>query len=374
LQFGVPESRQASHILIAVDKSAGAEAKAKARAQAEQIANEVKKSPTSFAELAKKYSQDPGSAAKGGDLGSFSRGSMVKAFDDAVFSMKVGEISSPVESEYGYHIIRLTGITPGQARSFEQARPEIEKEIKKQLATRQFAELAEKFNNIVFEQSDSLKPAADLLKQSTRTSGWITRNGAPDAELNNPKVIQAIFSEDVRVNKRNTEAIEATPGTIVAARVTEYKPSSLQPFEQVKAGLDKKLVQQKANELASAEGRQQLEQLRQGQVPALSWGTPQLVSRADAKGLPEPVLRQLFKANTKALPAYTGVEAPGGGYMLMKITRVVEPEKIDRTQQNALSQGLAQLLGEEQLGAYIASLKQKQKVKINKEKFEKSPS
>ncbi|MGZ5094674.1 MAG: SurA N-terminal domain-containing protein [Burkholderiales bacterium] len=373
-QFGVPESRQASHILISADKSASNDAKQKARAQAEQIYNDVKKNPASFAELAKKNSQDPGSAAKGGDLGTFSRGSMVKAFDDAVFNMKVGEISPPVESEYGYHVIRVTGITPAQIRSFEQARPEIAKELKKQLATRQFAELAEKFNNTVFEQSDSLKPAADLLKQTPRTSGWITRSGAPDVELNNPKVIQAIFSEDVRVNKRNTEAIEVGPGMIVAARVIEHKPSAMQPFEQVKTVIDKKLLAQRASQLAAEEGRKQLDELRQGKAPAVSWSTPQLVSRADAKGMTEPVLRQVFKADTKTLPSYTGVEAPGGGYMLMRITRVVEPEKIDRAQQNSLSDGLAQMLGEEQFGAYISSLKQKQKVKINKEKFEKSQS
>jgi peptidyl-prolyl cis-trans isomerase D len=299
---------------------------------------------------------------------------MVKAFDDAVFSMKVGEISAPVESEYGYHIIRLTGITPGQVRSFEQARPEIEKELKKQVATRQFAELAEKLNNTVFEQSDSLKPAAELLKQAPLTSGWITRSGAPDAQLNNPKLLQAVFSEDVRVNKRNTEAIEVAPGTIVAARVIEHKPSTMQAFEQVKTGIEKKLVQQRANQLAAEDGRKQLEQLKQGSASSLSWSTPQLVSRADPKGMVEPVVRQVFKADTKSMPSYTGVEAPGGGYMLVRITRVVEPEKIDRTQQNALSEGLAQMLGEEQFGAYIASLKQKQKVKINKERFEKAQS
>jgi peptidyl-prolyl cis-trans isomerase D len=373
-QFGVPESRQASHILIAVDKSANSEAKQKARAQAEQVSNDAKKNPASFPELAKKYSQDPGSAAKGGELGSFSRGSMVKAFDDAVFGMKVGEISGPVESEYGYHIIRLTGITPGQTRSFEQVRPEIETELKKQVAARQFAELGEKLNNIVFEQSDSLKPAADLLKQTPRTSGWITRAAAPDAQLNNPKLIQAIFSEDVRANKRNTEAIEVAPGTIVAARVVEHKPSAMQPFDQVKTAIDKKLVEQRANQLAAQEGRQQLELLRQGKGPALSWSTPQLVSRTDTKGMPAVLARQVFKADAKNLPSYTGVEAPGGGYMLIKVTRVVEPEKIDRTQQNSLSEGLAQVVGEEQFGAYLASLKQKQKVQINKERFEKSQS
>ena len=372
-EFGVPEQRQASHILIAVEKGATADAKQKARARAEQIQAEVKKNPSSFAELAKKHSQDPGSAANGGDLGTFSRGSMVKAFDDAVFTMKVGEISPPVESEYGYHIIRVTGVTPGQTKSLEQVRPEIEKELKKQRAGRRFAEAAESFNNIVFEQSDSLKPAAELLKEAPRTSGWITRAGGEDARLNNPKLLQAVFSEDVLVNKRNTEAIEVASGTIIAARVLEHKPSAMQPFDQIKASIEKKLVQQRANQLAAQDGREQLEALRQGKSVALSWSAPQLVSRTNTQGLTEPVLRQVFKAQIAKLPSYAGLEAPGGGYMLLKVSRVVETDKVDRTQQQALAEGLAQVTGEEQFAAYIVSLKQKANVKLlNKERIEKS--
>lgn len=370
-QFGVPESRQASHILIAVDKGAGDEAKQKARARAEQIQGELKKNPASFAELARKHSQDPGSAAKGGDLGSFNRGSMVKSFDDAVFKMKEGEISPLIESEFGYHIIRLTGITPGQIRSFEQARPDIEKELKKQRAVRMYAEVAEKFNNVVFEQSDSLKGAAELTKTAPQQSAWMTRTAAEDAHLNNPKILRAIFSDDVLVNKRNTEAIEIAPGVLFAARVSEHKPSAMQPFEQVKSAIEKKLVQTRASQLAAQEGRQQLEQLQQGKTANLTWGPTLLVSRTQPKDLPEPVLRQAFKADTAKLPAYTGVEAPGGGYLIIKITRVVTPQKIDRAQQNSVSEALAQMIGEEQFGAYVASLKQKSKVTINKAQFEK---
>jgi peptidyl-prolyl cis-trans isomerase D len=370
-QFGVGETRQASHILIAVDKSAGDDAKKKARAQAEQIYNDVKKNPAAFADLAKKHSQDPGSAAKGGDLGTFSRGSMVKAFDDAVFGMKVGEVSPPVETEYGYHVIRVTGINPAQMKTFEQARPEIEKELKKQQAAQLYAKAADEFNNKLFEQFDSLKGAAEIAKASPRTSGWISRAGATDPLLNNPKLIQAIFSEDVRVNKRNTEAIEIAPGAIVGARVIEHKPSALRPFAEVKAAIEKKLVQTRASQLAAQEGRNQLEQLRQGKAVDVAWEAPQLISRADNKGLPEPVMRQVFKADTAKLPSYTGVEAPGGGFVLIKVTKVVDADKTDRAQAKSLNEGLAQVVGEEQFNAYLASLKGKAKVKIDKEQFEK---
>jgi peptidyl-prolyl cis-trans isomerase D len=369
-QFGVPESRQASHILIAVDKAAGADAKQKARALAEEIHAAVSKNPGAFADLAKKHSQDPGSAAKGGDLGSFTRGSMVKAFDDAVFGMKVGQISPPVESDFGFHIIRVTGITPGSTRSLAEARGEIENELKKQRAGRLYAELAEKFNNTVFEQSDSLKPAAELVKQAPQQSGWITRAGAQDARLNNPKFIQAIFSEDVLLNKRNSEAVEVAPGTLVSARVIEHKPSAMRPFAEVKGAIEKKLVETRASQLAAQEGRRQLEALRQGKGVELAWSAPQLVSRADPKGLTEPVLRQVYKADAAKLPAYTGVEAPGGGYMLLRISKVVEPQKLDRAQQKSLGEGLAQVLGEEHFAAYVLSLKQKAKVSLNKAQIE----
>ncbi len=370
-QYGVPESRQASHILIAVDKTAGDDVKKKARALADEVYAEVKKNPSSFAELAKKHSQDPGSAAKGGDLGTFVRGSMVKAFDDAVFNMKAGEISPPVESEFGFHIIRVTGITPSQARSFDQARAEIEQELKKQRSARLYAEMAEKFNNTVFEQSESLKPAAELAKQAPRQSGWLTRSGAAEPQLNNPKLLQAIFSEDVLVNKRNTEAVEVAPGTIVAARVIEHKPAAMRPFGEVKSEIEKKLVQTRASQLAAQEGRRQLEALRQGKDAQVSWSAPQIVSRADPKGMPATVLRQVYKADAAKLPSYTGVESADGGYMLLKITRAIDPEKVDRAQQKSLSEGLAQVLGEEQFSAFVESLKQQAKVSINKAQLEK---
>jgi peptidyl-prolyl cis-trans isomerase D len=265
----------------------------------------------------------------------------------------------------------VTGITPGQARSFDQARAEIEQELKKQRSARLYAEMAEKFNNTVFEQSESLKPAAELVKQAPRQSGWLNRSGAADPLLNNPKLLQAIFSEDVLINKRNTEAVEVAPGTIVAARMIEHKPAAMRPFGEVKSEIEKKLVQTRASQLAAQEGRRQLEALRQGKDAQVSWGAPQIVSRADPKGMPATVLRQVYKADAAKLPSYTGVESADGGYLLLKITRAIDPDKIDRAQQKSLSEGLAEVLGQEQFSAFVESLKQKAKVSINKAQLEK---
>lgn len=369
-QYEVREERQASHILIGVDATASAEAKQKARVQAEAIYKQVKQNADRFAELAKQHSQDPGSAANGGDLGYFGRGTMVKAFEDAAFGLKAGEISAPVETRYGFHIIRLTGVKGGQSSLFEEVRGQIEAELKKQRAGRKFSEIAENFNNVVFEQAESLKPAAELAKASPQQSAWITRERA-DAPLNHPKLLPAIFSEDVLKNKRNTEVIEVAPGVLVAARVIERKPAAVQPFDEVSGAIVRKITLQQAGQLAAQEGRAQLEKLRQGKDAQVTWAPPQLVGRADAKGLSEPVLKQAFRADTAKLPAYTGVDNPLGGFALIRITRVVEAEKIAPERQKAFAEGLRQMLGQEEMLAYIASLKQKADVKVSKELLEK---
>src|SRR5262249_17043916 len=156
---------------------------------------------------------------------------------------------------------------------------------KKQAAARAFAELGDRFNNMVYEQSESLKPAAELVKSTVRTSGWITRAHAGEALLNNPRLLQAVFSEDVLKNKRNTEALEVGPGMLVAARVAEHKDASVQPFEDVKALIEKKLALREATRLAAQDGKAKLEQLKQGKSAPVTWSAPQLVSRSGAKDL-----------------------------------------------------------------------------------------
>src|SRR5262249_9746281 len=152
--FTTSEERHASHILIAAPATASAEDKAKAKALAEDVLKQVKAAPSKFGELARKHSQDPGSAEKGGDLGSFGRGLMVKPFDDALFAMKAGEITGPVETQYGYHIIRLDGIKGGQVTPFEKVKAQIADEARKAKAGKAYSEAAEKFNDTVYEQFD----------------------------------------------------------------------------------------------------------------------------------------------------------------------------------------------------------------------------
>ncbi|MGQ0524181.1 MAG: SurA N-terminal domain-containing protein [Betaproteobacteria bacterium] len=369
-QFETRQERQASHILITVDAGASAEDKQKARMRAEELAKQLRQKPERFTEAAKEHSQDPGSAANGGDLGYFGRGTMPKPFEDAVFAMKPGEVSAPVETQYGFHIIRLTNVKGGEGRSFEDARKQIETELKRQQAGRSFAELAEHFNNVVFEQSESLQPAAELAKSPVRQSDWITRTHAADQILNHPRLRETVFSDDVISNKRNSQVVEAAPGVLVAARLLERKPATMQPLAEVAAAIEKKLVQQRAAQLAAQEGRERLEKLRQGADADVKWGGPQLVGRADAKGFGEAVLRQAFRADVAKLPAYSGVDGPNG-YTLIRVSKVVESEKIEPERRKQITEALRQLRGQEAMLAYVESLKRKEPVRISKELVEK---
>ena len=372
-QFEVRESRQAAHIFVSADAGSGAEARQKARARAEKIHQQLLKAPAGFAEMAKKESEDPGSAANGGDLGFIGRGSMkdVPEFEAALYQLKPGEISAPVETRLGYHIIRLTAVRPAQSKGLDEVRGQIEQELRKQLAGRRFAELADGFNNVVYEQSESLKPAAELIKTAPQVSGWITRLGAAEPLLNYPRLLAAIFSDEVLRNKRNTEAIEVAPGTLVAARVVEHKPESVQPFEEARAALEKRIALRAAGRLAVEEGRRLLGELTQGKSVQIAWSAPQIASRAEFRNIPEPVVRQAFRLDTSKLPAYAGVENPQVEYTLVRVSRVQEAGDLPPEKAGEISGALRRVLAQEVMAAYVAALKQKSGVTINKEFLEK---
>jgi peptidyl-prolyl cis-trans isomerase D len=247
-----------------VAKQASDADKQAAKMKAEQVLQQIKQSPGKFAALAKENSQDTLSAVKGGDLGMFGRGAMVKPFEDSVFSLKVGEVSGLVQTDYGYHIIKLQAVKPAKIQALSEVKSLIAQRLKSQHAIDKFAELAEKFNNTVYEQSDSLKPAAELAKASVQHGVWLSKGQAP-VGLWTEKVLQAVFSEDALKNKRNTAAVEVAPNTVLAARVIEYKPASVRPLSEVSAGIQQRLEKQQAAELAVQQGRKLLEQLQRGE-------------------------------------------------------------------------------------------------------------
>ncbi len=369
-RYQQPEERRASHILILSEGG-----KDKAKAKAEEVLKEVQKNPARFADLARQHSQDPGSAQKGGDLGFFGRGMMVKPFEDTVFKQKEGEISGLVESEFGYHIIKLAEIKPAKQRPLEQVRAEIEEELKRQAATRKFAEAAETFNNMVYEQSDSLQPVAETFKLKIQQSGWLPKSQDPQllaalGPLSNEKVLKALFSEDSVKNKRNTEAVEIASNTLLAARVLEHVPASTRAFDTVRADIEKFLKAQAEQVQAKAAGEARLAELIKGE-DKLSWSSARSASRLTARNLqlPQVVLQAIFKADVQKLPAYVGVNV-GNDYMLYKIAKVIQPEKIEDAQLKALRTEYGSIVAQEELSALLTSLRSRYGVEINQAALE----
>jgi len=351
-EFATQEQRQASHILIAVSRQASAEEKSAARAQAERLLQQVKAAPAKFAALAKQYSQDPGSAANGGDLGMFGRGMMVKPFEDAVFSLAVGQVSDLVETDFGYHIIKVTAVKPSRVQPLSEVRALIEQRLRAQQAADRFAELAERFNNAVYEQSDSLQPAAELVGAKVVSGIWLSRDRQPD-ELWTAKALQAVFADDVLKDKRNTAAIEVKPNTLLAARVTAHQPATTRPLAEVAGGIRQLLQRQVAMRAAEEQGKMLLAALQVGENKRLSWKPGQRVSRAQRSELNPALLRQIFTADTGKLPAYVGVADPQQGYVIARIDAVQEVAAIDPAKRERYAQQVRQVTGEALLTAYL---------------------
>ena len=362
--FGRPEERQASHILINVAASAPQAEQDAARIKAEKLLAQVKQDPAKFAKLAKQFSQDPGSAAKGGDLGLFGRGMMVKPFEEAAFSLKQGEISALVKSDFGYHIIMLTAIKPARVLSFEEAREGIVNKLRQQKAGEKFAELAEKFSNAVYEQSDTLKPAAEIAGAKIEQSGWLVK-GVPGAEPWNAKSLQAVFSEDVVKNKRNTPAIEVAPSTLVAARMLEYKPASVKPLSDVQVVIQQRLVREQATILAAQQGKTDLEQLQKTGKTSLSWAQAQTVTRGQHGALDVNLVRQVFRVDAAKLPQYVGAEVTQGGYTIVRVDAVKGGDRPDEAKLVRYVQQLRQMSGDEIFHAYLADAKSHATIKVN---------
>jgi peptidyl-prolyl cis-trans isomerase D len=321
------EERKASHILIAAGKSATSDERLKAKNQAADLLAKIKKSPASFSELAKKNSQDPISAANGGDLGFFARGSMVKPFEDAVFSMQPKQLSEIVESDFGYHIILLTEIKAPKKRSFAEVKPDIESELKKQMAQKKFAEAAEIFTNTVYEQSDSLKPVADKLKLEIQSAQNITRQAPQGVRgvLANNKFLSVLFSSDAIDKKRNTESVELGGNQLVAGRITGYTPAQTQPFAEVKARAQAILTQRMSLDLARKEGTMKLSELTAAPDTApAQMSSPIVVSRDVLQQQSPKLVEAVLRASSAKLPLWLGVDLGAEGYRVVRLNKVVE--------------------------------------------------
>jgi peptidyl-prolyl cis-trans isomerase D len=358
------EERRASHILLTVPAGASSADKQKVRERAQALLDQLRQNPAKFAELAKANSQDPGSAEKGGDLDFFARGAMVKPFEDAAFALPKGAISDLVESEFGFHIIQVTDIKTPPVRPFEAMRADIEADLRKQQAQKLFADSAETFTNMVYEQADSLQAAAERLKLSVQTAKGVTRQARPDAGvLGNEKLLAAIFAPESVEKKRNTEAIETAPSQLVSARVVQYQAAHTRSLAEVRDEVRNLLVAQRSAELAREAGAQQLKAWKEG-ASAAAMPKVVTVSRDAAQGLAQPVLTAALSVPTQTLPAWAGVSLGGQGYAVVRVDKVL-PRVARDTQAAAQEvQQYGQWWASAEAQAYYDTLKERFKVKI----------
>jgi peptidyl-prolyl cis-trans isomerase D len=364
-RLATQEERRASHILITSQKGAPAAERDKAKAKAQSLLDAVKKAPATFAEVAKANSQDPGSAVKGGDLDFFARGAMVKPFEDAAYALKKGDISDLVESDFGFHIIQLTDIKSAKQRSFEEAKPELMEEVKKQQAQKKFAEAAETFTNAVYEQSDSLKPIADKLKLEVKTAANVTRTAAPGATgvLANPKFLNAIFSTDAIEKKRNTEAMELASKQLVSGRIAQYTAARTLPLAEVKDRVRQRLTAVHSFDMAKKEG---MEKLAAWKAAPASAAMPDavVIARNQPQNLPIQIVEAAMKADTAKLPDFVGVEVPGRAYYVAKINKVLPPVAADEATVKQARTQVAQAAVSAEDQAYYSLLKERFKTDI----------
>ena len=366
-RYKTDEQRRASHILIAAGKDAPAADKATAKAKAEKILAQLRKSPNEFAKLAKENSQDPGSAERGGDLDFFGKGMMVKPFEEAAYALKEGDISEIVQSDFGFHIIRLTALKAATTRPLSEVKANITDEIRRQQVGKKYSEMAEIFTNMVYEQPDSLKPVADKLGLKIETISGLTRKPTTaypkTAAYNQPKFLSAIFSDEATKNKRNTEAIEVGPRFLIAGHVIDYKPVTYSPLAQVRQQVEESIMLLETEKLALKTGEAKLAELRNGGTADFS--AAKTISRNNNSSTPPPAVYAIMKADANKLPAYVGVNLGGMGYRIFRINKIVE-QPADQASAKSEEQQVNEFLAAQEMAAYLGVIKKRANAEILK--------
>ncbi len=366
-KFQNQQQREASHILLAISKNAPPAEKAKVKAKADDILSQIRKSPKEFEVLARKFSQDPESAKKGGDLGAFGRGMMVKPFDDAVFSMKVNEVSNIVESDFGYHIIKLTKIT-GEGVGYDAIKTQIKGELIYQKGQEKFAALAEEFSNKVYEQSSSLDMVSKKFNLPIQKTDWISRSDT-EKFFKNEALMSALFSKESIKDRRNTEAIEVTPNNLISARIIEYKSQSTKPFDDIKKNVEDYLRFEAAKKMVISLGEVALKSVADPSQKII-WEPAGFVDRKNSKGLSEAIINHTYKMPTEKLPSYSGFVDGNNGYVIVKVSKVAFPNDNNEENKRAFTLDYTEALSYEYLSAYLKGLKARANVSVNQKFFE----
>jgi len=370
-RFTTPEQRRARHILFEVAEDASEEQVAEAQRKAEELVAILRETPERFEELAREHSQDPGSADAGGDLGFFGRNEMVGPFSDKAFSLAENEISDPLRSEFGFHIIEVTGIRPEAAESLDEAHDVIVADLRRQEYNRQYPILADDFSSEAFNQPDTLKSVAETLGLKIQTTDWVTRNGAI-GPYRNPKLMEALFSDDAIKGGNNTEAVEVGRGIMVAARVVEYEDAKTKPFDEVREQIEKQLRDEEARRLAKEKGEALLKALQAGNETEAQWGEARTLTRREPMG-PES-LNAVFNASAANLPTVVGVSQPDGSYALFEIQQVNRSEPAgDDEQLQTTEDQFSSLFANYDSEAYLRALRTRYKIQIRASALKSEP-
>lgn len=351
-RYVTPPRVNVSHIQLSVVAGASEDERAAARTKAESIAQRVKAEPATFADVARQESEDVGTARDGGQLGWVRPGTWPAALEQAVFALKAGEVSDVVEGPGGFHVFIANEVEAEKGESFDEAREQVESEVRRQLAAEKFAELATRLTDVVYDNPSSLDPAAKALGIEPRMVTGVTRDGllgiddvgeqaaaasADAAIFEDPRVRTTLFSPAVLNEKSNSGVIEISPDTLAVVRVASFEPAHVPALEQVKGRVEAVLAAQAARDAAAKAGEEALAKLRSGNAAELEekFGTPLTVSRIDNQGLAKPVLDAVFEASAAKLPAYVGVSGPQG-YVVARVESVQPGEENPQ-----LSAGLA---------------------------------
>ncbi len=375
------EERHARHILIELAEGADEAATSAAQARLDEVRSKLA-AGESFEALAAEYSDDPGSASVGGDLDFFPRGIMVPEFDEAVFSMKVGEVSEPVRTPFGFHLIRLEEIQAEEIRPFEAVRGELSAELRRRAAEDLFFEHAETIANIAYEEPDTLDGAAEAVGLSVGRSDLFTRQGGSSGIATNPGVVKEAFSDMVLLNGKNSDPIELAEDRMVVVRIHEHKPATRKPLDEVRQQVVEAILNQRARVEARNQGLELLQKIQNGEVDpqgvaeqaAVEWSEVENVDRRN-QSLPPEVVSRLFRINADELLSgevlYAGSELQGGGYALIELSAVEDGtlDAMGEKEQEALRRDLANRNVMSHYQSYVASLRESAEVVIHEDQL-----
>ncbi|AMT89711.1 MULTISPECIES: SurA N-terminal domain-containing protein [Pseudomonas] len=358
------EQRRAAHILIEVnDKTTEAQAKAKIDEVQARLAKGEK-----FEALAKEFSQDPGSANNGGDLGYAGPGVYDPAFEKALYSLSKDQVSEPIRTDFGYHLIKLLGVEAPEVPTLASLKDKLTRELKAAQVEQRFVEATKQLEDSAFEASDLAQPAADL-KLTVRTSKPFGREGGEGVAANRA-VVTAAFSPEVIDEGANSTAIELDPETVIVLRAKEHlKPAQL-PLESVSAAIRTQLTKEHASAEAKTRAEKLIADLRDGKAPldkaidGQNWKITEAATRGQ-EGVDPAVLQALFrmpKPAAKDKPTFSSVTLPDGSLMIVRLNGVNEAAAPTEEEKAQYRRFLASREGQQDFAAYRKQLEAEAKI------------